>query len=269
MKLTSWSKSAIVLVTLAGGIGLFALTGKAWWRYAAGGDPHGTYFVDLAHSTANIPADSLCFFAGAAVGNITPVLPDSFADRNGDGRFSIGIDTWADRNRNRRFDAVWLAGEANARPAGGIHDSLYARAIVFGDAQHRIAICTIDNYGVFYDDVVAIRALVGELLADRNDSLDHVAVVATGTRCAPDLMGFWGRSEEETGRDPLYAEHVRREVAETVVRAATGVRAATVEERQRDTRPARLRSFSARTTVRQLHCFPSEPNDGAQSAGRA
>jgi len=238
MKLADWSRAVIVFMTLAGGMGLFALAGKAWWRHAASDDAHPGYFVDLAYTTGHAPEDSVSFYAGAAVGNITPTVPDSFSDRNADGRFSIGIDTWVDKNRNRRFDAVWLAGEANARPAGGVQDSLYARAIVFGDARHRIAICAVDNFGIFYDDVIAIRELVAKLLAVRNDSLEYVAVIATGTMCAPDMMGFWGRSEEETGRDPAYAEQLRRTVAETVLRAATGARAAMLEGWQRNTNPA-------------------------------
>ncbi|HPU85405.1 MAG TPA: hypothetical protein PLE60_08710 [Candidatus Latescibacteria bacterium] len=239
MKLAHWGRASIVFMTLAGGAGLFALAGKAWWRHAARDDAHPDYFIDLRYSTRNMRADSVFFCAGAAVGNITPTVPDSFSDQNGDGRFSIGIDTWVDKNRNRRFDAIWLAGEANARPAGGVQDSLYARAIVFGDARHRAAICTVDNFGIFYDDVIAIRALVANLLAEKNDSVEYIAVVATGTMCAPDMMGFWGRSEEETGRDSAYAEQVRRTVAETIVRAATGVRAAVVEEWQRNTSPAK------------------------------
>ena len=47
---------------------------------------------------------------------------------------------WEDSNGNGRFDAVWLAGFHNRRPARGVHDDLWARAMVLDDGRTRVAI---------------------------------------------------------------------------------------------------------------------------------
>jgi hypothetical protein len=101
--------------------------------------------------------------------------------------------------------------------------------VVFGYQRCRIAVCVIDVYGIFYDDIVAIRARVARLLAGSQDSLQYVAVVATGTTGAPDLLGVWGRTPEESGRDPLYADRLCQVVSETVARASRSAEPASVD----------------------------------------
>lgn len=222
-------KAAIVAATLLGGLGLFASAARIWWNHSPGMEQHPHYAIDIACPPGESFGSGDELVVGVSASNITPAVPDSFVDLDGDGRFSIGIDTWLDRNRNRRFDAVWLAGERNGRPAGGVGDSLYATAVVIGNTRCRIAICSVDAFGIFYDDVVAIRSRVSAMLSGSRDSLHYVAIVATGTRGAPDLIGLWGKNEEETGRDPTYAGRVRRGAADAIVRAARGARTAKAE----------------------------------------
>ncbi|GBD36998.1 hypothetical protein HRbin36_02128 [bacterium HR36] len=52
---------------------------------------------------------------------------------------------------------VWLAGFGRGRRATGIHDSLYARALVLRHGQQKIALVSVDLIGLFYPEVKAIR----------------------------------------------------------------------------------------------------------------
>jgi hypothetical protein len=49
-------------------------------------------------------------------------------------------DTYTDKNGNGQFDAVWLAGFQNNRPASGVHDDLWARTMILDDGSTRIAL---------------------------------------------------------------------------------------------------------------------------------
>src|SRR5437899_4743862 len=72
------------------------------------------------------------FFAGAASIAITPeVRPDG--------------------------PPIWLAGFGQDRAASGVHDDLYARALVLGTGTRSVAIVALDLIGLFHDEVVRIR----------------------------------------------------------------------------------------------------------------
>ena len=58
--------------------------------------------------------------AGFAERDITPEIPDSWADLDGNAQFDPDIDSWVDGNGNGEFDAVWMAGFQNNRPAQGV-----------------------------------------------------------------------------------------------------------------------------------------------------
>src|SRR5262245_47062284 len=50
-----------------------------------------------------------------------------------------------------------MAGFAQGRDATGVHDDLYARAIVLEVGETSIALVALDLIGFFHDDVVRIR----------------------------------------------------------------------------------------------------------------
>lgn len=83
-------------------------------------------------------------------------------------------------------NALPLAGGAPFRFSVGVHDDLWARAIIIDDGTHRIALVALDLIGFDYDDVLRCRDDISAV-AD----LDYVLIAATHTHSAPDLIGAW------------------------------------------------------------------------------
>jgi hypothetical protein len=101
---------------------------------------------------------------------------------------------------------VWIAGYGMGRRATGVHDPLYARALVLDDGQKKIALAAVDVVGLQYPTVRAIR----EQLA----GFDYVLVASTHNHEGPDVVGIWGSSPFRSGVDPAYlADLVGKTVA--------------------------------------------------------
>ncbi|MFQ5876225.1 MAG: hypothetical protein ACE5JH_00815 [Acidobacteriota bacterium] len=71
----------------------------------------------------------------------------------------------------------------------GVHDDLFARALVLQAGGTGVAFVALDLIGFFYDDVVRIR----EEIRSRHPAvrLDHVLVASTHTHAGPDVLGLW------------------------------------------------------------------------------
>ncbi|MCS6918403.1 MAG: neutral/alkaline non-lysosomal ceramidase N-terminal domain-containing protein, partial [Fimbriimonadales bacterium] len=118
---------------------------------------------------------------------------------------------------------VFLAGYASNRPnTGGVHDDIWARAVVAQVGQERVAIVVCDLLGLFRDDVQKIRQRVKSVPPNR------VMVLCTHVHSAPDTMGLWGPTPMQTGRDEEYVNFVIETVAKTVDEAASKLQPATV-----------------------------------------
>ena len=98
---------------------------------------------------------------------------------------------------------VWIAGFDQGRAATGVHDDLFAVALVLDDGQSRIGMVALDSIGFFHDDVIRVRQ---RLTADFK--LDYVVVCATHNHSTPDLMGLWGPDPFHSGINPEYRERV-------------------------------------------------------------
>lgn len=184
-------------------------------------DRHPGFSVDLRID--GNPVASLR--AGFSAVSITPQVPDTWTDVNGDAQYNPEDgDTYEDGNGNGRFDPVWIAGFQNSRPANGVHDPLWARVMVLDDGVTRLALIALDAIGFLADDIIDIRKrLPAEL------GVDYAIVCSSHTHEAPDLLGLWGPTHYESGVDPAYLEFVKLQ----------SVRA--VEEAVQALRPARLR----------------------------
>ena len=126
---------------------------------------------------------------------------------------------------------VYLAGFQANRPALGVHDDLYVRALAIrrGDAPpFLLAVC--DLIGLLHADVRAIR----EAAARRGIDPAGLVVACTHVHSGPDTLGLWGRSRLRSGVDPDYLAYVQQQVADAVAVAAG------------DLRPARLRAGRTR-----------------------
>ena len=110
------------------------------------------------------------------------------------------------------FQAVWMAGFQNNRPASGVHDDLWTRAIVFDQGDTRVALVMVDLVGWFNPDVVATR----ELVAARGLDVDWVIMASTHVHEGPDTMGLWGKTESRSGVDPDYLSFVHEQSADAI-----------------------------------------------------
>lgn len=103
---------------------------------------------------------------------------------------------------------VYVAGYGQNRRATGIHDPLYARAVVFRDGDQKIGFVVADVVGLFYPTVLEVR--------EKLEGFDYVMVSATHSHEGPDTMGLWGPSPFRTGVDPEYMQLVVDRCAEAV-----------------------------------------------------
>jgi len=208
---------------------LVGLTAAAWYQVR---DRHPGYSLRLEiprHPRSAIQA-------GFAAQAITPDVPDQWNDANGDAAYheSDG-DSFVDGNGNGTFDALWMAGFQNARPANAVHDDLWARAMVLDDEETRIALVALDVIGLFHDDVLDIREEIS-----RHCRVDYTIVTSTHNHEAPDLLGLWGPSHFRSGVNPAFRDRVKEGAAAAVVEAVSKLR------------PARLRVVQDLDAARDL-----------------
>ncbi|MDQ7064715.1 MAG: neutral/alkaline non-lysosomal ceramidase N-terminal domain-containing protein [candidate division KSB1 bacterium] len=202
-----------------GGVFLLLLVAVLFWIGYNVRDRHPGYSKNLSIDPPQTPAP---IKAGFAARKITPQVPDTWTDADGDAKFHPEKgDTWQDGNRNGKFDGVWIAGFHNNRPAAGIHDDLWARAMVLDDGQTRIALVVLDAIGFLHDDVIEVRNRIPAEL-----QVDYTIVCSTHDHEAPDLIGIWGPKILKSGVDPAYREMVIEQAAGAVVDAVQRLRPA-------------------------------------------
>jgi hypothetical protein len=107
---------------------------------------------------------------------------------------------------------IYLAGYGMGRKAAGVHDPLYARAVVLASGNERIAIASVDLVGLQYPAVKAIRAKLPEFR--------YVLVSSTHNHEGPDVIGIWGRGPLHRGVNDDYLDRVVERVVESVKQAA-------------------------------------------------
>jgi hypothetical protein len=146
---------------------------------------------------------------------VTPEIPDHWEDKNQDAQFDQEDgDTYTDGNGNGKFDAVWMAGFQNKRPANGIHDDLWARTVVIDDGKSKISITVLDAIGFMHDDIVDVRK---SLPADAG--ITYSIIASTHTHEAPDLLGLWGKSYFSSGVDAKYLQYVKDQCIRSITEA--------------------------------------------------
>ncbi len=142
--------------------------------------------------------------AGFAAVSITPEIIDTWNDVDGNAKYEPKKgDSFNDNNHNGKFDVYWIAGFHNRRAANGVHDSLWARTVVFDDGTSRIAMISLDAIGFFHDDVIKIREKIPHDLG-----IDYCMVSSNHDHEAPDLLGIWGKSPFKNGINREYRQMV-------------------------------------------------------------
>lgn len=113
---------------------------------------------------------------------------------------------------------VWLAGFGNGRRATGVHDPLWARAIVCDDGRSRIAVVACDLIGLFHEQAAEARRRVSPAAG-----VDLVVVCSLHDHEGPDTMGLWGETPFDSGIDRAYLDRVTGAIARAVEEAAAAL----------------------------------------------
>ena len=159
---------------------------------------------------------------GVGIRDVTPVMEnyDTWTDIDGDGSYNPKVDEYLDRNGNGIFDFVWLAGFGQQRPAQGVNDQLWSRAIAFRNNGITIVLVSIDSIGITYDRYIPIRKMIER---ERND-ITHVSFAATHTHNAPDTIGLWSyRLFFNSHFDDEYIELLQQRVCDSVIDAVNNL----------------------------------------------
>ena len=107
-----------------------------------------------------------------------------------------------------------LAGYGRDRAATGVHDDLFARAVVIGDNTNRIALVTIDSIGLTRPDILVIRRMIEARIPQLPAA--NVLISSTHSHAGPDVVGLWGTSLLSSGRDSSYMQSLYEAVTAAV-----------------------------------------------------
>ncbi len=201
-----------------------ALTGAALFlftRHRMKG-PYREYEIDKAFVSAPGVSTGAPLMVGVAKRDITPDMAayDPWQDNDGNTKFEIDrCDTWEDRNGNGDFDFVWLAGFNSNRPALGVNDPLWSRAIAFRHLQSTIVLVTIDCVGLTHERIIRMR----KALLTKAPEIDHIVFSATHTHDGPDTMGIWSYRPLMSKFDEDYLNLVLDRTEEAVVEAVANL----------------------------------------------
>jgi hypothetical protein len=183
------------------------------WR-----DRNPGYAVDIKLENKN-PQTIKAGFSKKA---ITPTIVDTWNDANGNNKYNEDDgDTFNDINNNGEFDAFWIAGMSNAKPAQGIHDDVWSRVMVIDDGQSRIAMISMDAIGFLHGDVIDIRERVPKELG-----IDYTLLSSTHTHESNDLVGIWGENIFNSGVNPETLEYVKEQTVAAIIEATNNLRPA-------------------------------------------
>lgn len=162
---------------------------------------------------------------GAGRRSITPDLASyetEWTDVDGNSLWAVG-EPFVDANDNGQFDAVWLAGFNNGRPATSVHDDIWVRAMVFEVGDTRIGMAMVDAIGWFANEIDLTRELI-----DPGLELDHVIIGSLHIHETPDTVGLWGRVPLESGVDPDYQALIRQATADAISDAVAAMEPVTM-----------------------------------------
>ena len=116
-------------------------------------------------------------------------------------------------------EQVFLAGTKENRKATGVHDPIYAKAVVISDGKTSFAILALDCIGLLHPDVLKIREKVAQSIKKADFNADHIVITSTHTHHAPDVVGLWGETRAKSGVNQAYLERIIEVSAKQIVNA--------------------------------------------------
>lgn len=170
-------------------------------------------------------------YAGVAVIDVTPSIVETYTDLNDNHTFDGCLDDptasrdgcdepFDDANGNGVFEPVWIGGFGPLRPAQGVHDPVYARALVIAEDGEYQAFVALDFVGLMFPRIHEAR---DALAADGFDP-DHLLVSSSHNHQGPDTMGLWGNpynlASPTSGLDRNYQSFIADAIEEAVREAA-------------------------------------------------
>ncbi|GMW03915.1 MAG: hypothetical protein AMXMBFR84_50490 [Candidatus Hydrogenedentota bacterium] len=204
------------------GFALFILLGWAFMAWRMWG-PYRGYEVDFIE-TGNAEEADTGFQVGVAKRDITPDLSkyDTWTDANNDAKFrEKDGDTWQDRNGNGKMDLVWMGGFSNNRPAKGVNDPLWARAIAVRNNGVTVVMVAIDSVGMTHHRFIPVRKAVNPSL-----NIDHIILATTHSHEAPDTMGIWSYKIYPPLFDTAYMAFIQEQARAAIEEAVGALRPA-------------------------------------------
>lgn len=185
--------------------------------------PYRDYRVDTEFNSAKSEPGLL--YVGVAKRDITPDLSkfDPWVDADGNSKFEPEKgDTYEDRNGNGDFDFVWMGGFNENRPAQGINDPLWTRAIAFRNHDVTVVLVSIDCVGLTHERFIKVRNSIDH----EQQGITHILFSSTHTHNSPDTMGIWsyrpvfGRFSED------YVDFILDQSREAILEAVGDLQAA-------------------------------------------
>jgi len=234
----------------------------------------------LAISTICVAKKDKELRAGAASVRITPygmnvdwkgpvtannVWGDKYVDTNKNGRWDDGepytsdpVNDQIEAKSANRYDGVYLAGFGNNRLATGMHDDLWARALVLDFGGQRIAMVSLDLIGYSQDSGYFGLDHVKKMI-DPKLGIQEILLTCTHNHEGPDTIGLWGANAVNDGKYPRYLQFVDEQIAKAVRQAAEHV--VPVKMKLGATDPSKspsLRDMQTRTDGRPPRFFDEE-----------
>lgn len=206
--LSFMSRHPILKWTLIVIVGLVVLS--YLWLLSRMRGPYHNYTLDFLIPDPSSNPNPGILEVGVAKRDITPILDlfDPWEDVNNNGEFDPGVDKFEDRNRNGRFDGIWIAGFGTNRPAKGIHDPQWVRAIALRNNGVTLVMATFDAIGIYHNDFITIRKMIDPAL-----KIDHILFSSTHCHEVIDTMKIWSFWKRIKGLDiPVFGyneEHMR------------------------------------------------------------
>lgn len=205
-----------ILGGILGGFGclLVIVMALVAWRIKG---PYRFYRLNVLETAATKGVEPGTLEIGVAKRDITPDLSqyDPWEDVDGDNRYRPEKgDTYTDANGNGRFDAVWLAGFNNNRPAQGVHDPLWVRALAYRNNGVTGVMIAIDSIGITNERFIKVRKSLPKDL-----ELDLVTFASTHVHEAPDTMGIWSYKILRGYFDDGYMEEVLTACKDAIIEA--------------------------------------------------
>jgi len=111
---------------------------------------------------------------------------------------------------------TFIAGGPQNRKFSGVHDNLFAKAVVVSNGDQKLALVTVDCIGLLKPEMDRIRKM-----AAAQCSIDpkRIVISSTHTHSGPDVVGIWGKDFTASGVDTSYLSFLVRSAASQIVEA--------------------------------------------------